>query len=69
MNAQGAPGRTDPSGGAFADPRGGLYSTSDRAETLITRPKEIFDGALPSGNTAAALLFDQLDRLTGELME
>ncbi len=50
----------------FADPRGGFYSSSDRAETLITRPKEIFDGALPSGNTAAALLFDQLDRLTGE---
>ena len=50
----------------FADPRGGFYSPSDRAETLITRPKEIFDGALPSGNTAAALLFDQLDRLTGE---
>ena len=50
----------------FADPRGGLFDASDRAETLITRPKEIFDGALPSGNTAAALLFDQLDRLTGE---
>ena len=50
----------------FADPRGGLFSTSDRAETLIARPREVYDGALPSGNTAAALLFDQLDRLTGE---
>ena len=51
----------------FADPRGGLFTTADTAETLLKRPKELFDGALPSGNGAAAVLFDQLDRLTGEL--
>ena len=50
----------------FADPAGGLFRTSDRGEALIKRPKEPFDGALPSGNGAAAVLFDQLFRLTGE---
>ena len=49
----------------FADPAGGFFRTSDRAEALLKRPKERFDGALPSGNSAAALLFDRLFRLTG----
>ena len=50
----------------FADGAGGFFRTSDRAEALIKRPKESFDGALPSGNSAAALLFDRLARLSGQ---
>ena len=51
----------------FACEDGGYYRSSDRAERLLKRPREIFDGALPSGNSAAALLFERLGRLTGEL--
>ena len=49
----------------FADPAGGFYLSSDQAETLLIRPKTLYDGALPSGNSATAVLFDRLDRLTG----
>ena len=45
---------------------GGFYLTAHGAETLITRPKEVYDGAVPSGNSMAALGFLRLDRLTGE---
>ncbi len=51
----------------FSDPAGGFFRTSDRAEPLLKRPKESFDGALPCGNSAAALLFDRLFRLTGRV--
>ncbi len=50
----------------FAAPDGGYYRTSDAAETLITRPQEVYDGALPSGSSGAAALFDALFRLTGD---
>ena len=50
----------------FADEGGGFFRTASDAETLIKRPKERVDGALPSGNSAAALLFDLLGRMTGE---
>ena len=50
----------------FADPAGGFFRTGTRAERLIKRPKESFDRALPSGNAAAALLFDRLARLSGQ---
>ena len=50
----------------FAAPGGGYYRTSDTAETLITRPQEVYDGALPSGSSGAAALFDALFRLTGD---
>ena len=50
----------------YADGSGGFFLSSDRAETLILRPKELFDGALPSGTGAAAVLFDLLGRLTGQ---
>ncbi len=49
----------------FADKNGGFYRTAADAERLIVRPKEIFDGAMPSGNSAAAQLFVSLARLTG----
>ncbi len=44
---------------------GGLYFTGKGNETLITRSKEIYDGALPSGNSVAALNFLRLGRMTG----
>ena len=50
----------------FTAPEGGFYRTSDRAEKLIKRPMERYDGASPSGNGAAMLLFDLLRRLTGK---
>ena len=34
---------------------------------MLSRPKEVFDGALPSGNAAAGHLLNRLWRLTGEL--
>ncbi len=34
---------------------GGLYFTADDAENLIVRKKEVYDGALPSGNAVAML--------------
>ncbi|MBX7150706.1 thioredoxin domain-containing protein [bacterium] len=46
---------------------GGLYFTPDDGETLITRLKEIYDGAVPSGNSVAALNLIRLSRLTGDL--
>ncbi|HID28673.1 MAG TPA: thioredoxin domain-containing protein [Desulfobacterales bacterium] len=46
---------------------GGLYFTGKGNEPLITRSKEIYDGALPSGNSIAALNFLRLARMTGDL--
>ena len=50
----------------FADERGGYFATASDAEQLLFRPKETGDGAMPSGNSAAAVLFDRLFRLTAE---
>ncbi len=44
---------------------GGCFMTAHRGERLITRPKESYDGALPSGNSVTALVWEQLARLTG----
>ncbi|MHB8172361.1 MAG: thioredoxin domain-containing protein [Thermincolia bacterium] len=46
---------------------GGLYQYGSDAEQLITRPKEIYDGAMPSGNSVATLNFLRLAHLTGEM--
>jgi len=46
---------------------GGLYFTGKGNEALITRSKEIYDGALPSGNSVAALNFLRLGRMTGRI--
>ena len=35
----------------FKDRNQGYFMTSEFEETLISRPKEIFDGAVPSGNS------------------
>jgi len=45
---------------------GGLYFTSDDAENLIVRKKEVYDGALPSGNAVAMLNLLRLSRYTGD---
>jgi uncharacterized protein YyaL (SSP411 family) len=46
---------------------GGLYFTGQGNESLITRSKEVYDGALPSGNSVAALNFLRLSRMTGNI--
>ena len=50
----------------FTDAQGGYFSTADDSEKLLFRPKETEDGALPSGNSAAGVLFARLFALTGE---
>lgn len=44
----------------------GFYFNGADAEQLITRPKEIYDGALPSGNSVALANLLRLARLTGD---
>lgn len=43
---------------------GGFFFSSSTAEKLIARGKEIYDGALPSGNSVAALALLRLGRMT-----
>ncbi len=51
----------------FWDPQGkGFYFTSQDHEALIHRPKEFYDNATPSGNSAAAYALLRLSGLTGE---
>jgi hypothetical protein len=47
--------------------RGGFYFTGQDNETLISRPKELYDGATPSGNSVAALNLLRLGRMTGKV--
>ncbi|WP_442323844.1 thioredoxin domain-containing protein [Aneurinibacillus aneurinilyticus] len=44
---------------------GGFYFYGSDAEQLLTRPKELYDGAIPSGNSVAAMNLVRLARLTG----
>ncbi len=46
--------------------QGGFFLTAHGAEVLIARPKEIYDGAVPSGNSIAALDLRLLERMTEE---
>lgn len=45
---------------------GGFYLYGKEGEQLILRTKETYDGAMPSGNSAAARVLQQLAQLTGE---
>ena len=47
------------------DKDGGLFIYGSDGEKLIARPKEIYDGALPSANSVATLNWLKLSRLTG----
>ncbi len=51
---------------SFADEEnGGYFMTADDAETLIVRPKNLYDGAIPSGNSMQMYNLLRLARLTG----
>ncbi len=45
---------------------GGFFYTSKEGEKLIARAKEYYDGAVPSGNSIAAMLLIRLARVTGD---
>jgi uncharacterized protein YyaL (SSP411 family) len=45
---------------------GGFYLYGSDSEQLIVRPKEVYDGATPSGNSVAAVNFLRLGRITGD---
>ncbi len=46
---------------------GGFFFTADDSERLIVRTKEVYDGAIPSGNSVAALDLIRLGKLTAKL--
>lgn len=48
------------------DEDGGLYLYGSDSEQLIVKPKDVYDGATPSGNSVAAMNFLRLARLTGD---
>ncbi|MFZ5650778.1 MAG: thioredoxin domain-containing protein [Bacillota bacterium] len=45
--------------------KGGFFFYGSDSEQLIARPKEVYDGAVPSGNSVAALNILRLARITG----
>jgi len=50
----------------FAAPQGGFYLYGQGSETLISRPKVSYDGALPSGNSLMGYNLFRLAELTEE---
>ncbi len=47
------------------DEGGGFFFSPDDGERLLVRQREIYDGAIPSGNSVSALNLLRLGRLTG----
>ena len=50
----------------FEAPEGGFFDTADDAETLIARPRNLQDNAVPAGGSMATLVLLRLAALTGE---
>ena len=50
----------------FADPTGGFFDTGDQHEQLVTRPKDVQDNAVPSGNAVATDVLLRLHAWTGD---
>jgi uncharacterized protein YyaL (SSP411 family) len=50
----------------FVGPEGDIYQTSDDAERLVFRPRDLQDNATPSGTSAAAELLTRLSMFTGD---
>jgi uncharacterized protein YyaL (SSP411 family) len=47
----------------FFDPSGGFFLTMESGEKLVARPKEVYDGVTPSGNSAMYLNFLMLSSI------
>ncbi len=50
----------------FSDKNGGFFLYSESSEELILRPKETYDGAIPSGNSLMAYNLVRLSLLTSD---
>ena len=50
----------------FWDPDGGVWTTGEDAEELVTRPRDLSDDATPSANSTAATGLLRLEAHTGE---
>ena len=51
----------------FSDVNGGFFIGSKKAEKLIVRAKDSYDGAIPSGNSVSVLNFFRLGKITGDI--
>jgi hypothetical protein len=49
--------------------KGGLFFYGEDSEQLLTRPKEVYDGAIPSDNAVATLNFLRLAKKNGQVLE